>query len=345
IFRDLVLSRPFFLRIAVVVAAAGLGCYALARYLAAPVRKIQDAARRMAAGDLGVRLGEPLTGSHDELGQLARDFDRMAERLQALRASERQLFQDVSHELRSPLARLNVAVELAGRDAGPEASRNLARIAHEAERLNDLIGQLLTLARLEGGTVENTSGPVDLQALVREVAADADFEAAASGRRVRVVRCDACVTAGSAALLRSALENVVRNALHHTAEGTEVEVMLAADGGEVVAGAGAGGVANSPRAGGAAMLVRDHGPGVPAESLERIFQPFFRVAAANERKPDGTGLGLAITERAIRLHGGRVSAFNAEGGGLAVRIELPISGPVSGHVRQALGAVAETGRA
>lgn len=307
--QQLVSSRVFLPRVLTVVLTAGLGCYALARYLTKPVRRLQYAARRLAAGDLSVHIDQDVAGRRDEIGDLGRDFERMARQVEGLLTTQKRLLQDVSHELRSPLARLNVALEIALRDAGPAASAALARAGREADRLNELIRQLLMLARLEGGGPQPQQVGIDLAALVAEVAADADFEAAARGRGVRLVQCDAAVVLGTPDMLRSAIENVTRNAVHHTPGGTDVEIGLRWQPGA------AGGVAT--------IKIRDRGPGVPAEALDAIFRPFYRVSTARERVSGGIGLGLAIAQRAIRLHGGEVFASNAPEGGLAVRIELP----------------------
>ena len=313
-FELLVPANVLLMRLLAVVLAAGLGCYLLARYLTSPVRQLQHAARQLAAGDLNTRVGKRLRGRGDEIGELGRDFDRMAGQVETLLTTQRRLLQDVSHELRSPLARLNVALELAARDAGAAAGPALARVGREADRLNDLIGQLLTLARLEAGAAQPQHMPVDFAALVKEVASDADFEAGGRDRRVHVVKADACSIKGDATLLRSAVENIVRNAVHHTATDTEVQVSL---------------TAHRSEAGDARELaVRDRGPGVPEDSLQTIFQPFYRVSDARDRKTGGTGLGLAIADRAIRLHGGNVVALNATApeSGLIVRMTLPIAG-------------------
>jgi two-component system sensor histidine kinase CpxA len=244
----------------------------------------------------------------DELGELAQDFDFMAERVESLVSAQQRLLQDVSHELRSPLARLSVALELALRDAGPAAAPALGRVGREAERLNELIGQLLTLVRLEGGAAPQQVR-IELSQLVAEIADDADFEATAHDRRVRVAGCDVCEVVGVPELLRSAIENVLRNAVQHTAAGSAVDVTLRRQ----ISGA-------APIA---TLEVRDHGPGVPEEALDAIFKPFYRVSDARERSSGGVGLGLAITARAIHLHGGVLRARNAPDGGLIVQIDLP----------------------
>ncbi|MCG3126285.1 MAG: Adaptive-response sensory-kinase SasA [Phycisphaerae bacterium] len=298
------------LRALAVVLAAGLGCYALARYLSAPVRRLQQVVRRLASGDLTVRVDEEFETRRDEIGQLGRDFDRMTRQVQALLGAQRRLLQDVSHELRSPLARLNVALELARRQSSDTAGAALDRIERESARLNELIGLVLTLARLESGAPPEAPAAIDLAELLREVAADADFEGAPRGRRVVVRRADACTLRGSAPLIRSVFENVLRNAVRFTPDGTAVDVCLER---------------RKRDAGGAyaCTAVRDHGPGVPESQLETIFQPFFRVEEARARRVGGVGLGLAICDRAVRLHDGTLRAENADGGGLRVTIELP----------------------
>lgn len=220
--------------------------------------------------------------------------------------SQQRLVGDVSHELRSPLARLSVALELARLKAGVEASPALDRIELEAERLNELIGQLLTLAKMESGVSVPPTTAVALGQLVQQIVADASFEAASRQREVRLLKCDDCQTEGSPELLRRAIENVVRNAVRYTAESTAVEVALERDNNQAV------------------ISVRDFGQGVPTDSLDQLFEPFYRVAEARDRQTGGIGLGLAITKSAIQLHGGQISATNAAGGGLEIKLTLPV---------------------
>ena len=302
------------LRVLAVLLTAGLLCYWLARYIVSPVVKLRAATRQVAGGDFSARVSPRLGRRRDELAAMGRDFDQMAARIESLLNSQQRLLHDISHELRSPLARLAVALDLARRRAGDGAAGALDRIEREAARLNEMIGQLLALARWEGGADGLTRRePVDLARLVREVAEDADYEARAASRAVRVTRADECSTAGTPALLRSAVENVVRNAVRHTREGTEIEVSLELEG-------GAGG--DNARA---VIRVRDHGTGVPTDALADIFRPFYRVDDARDRTSGGTGLGLAITQRAVQLHGGTVTAANVPAGGLVVEIRLPAS--------------------
>ena len=300
------------LRLGAVLLTAGLVCYGLARYLASPVETLRAGVRRLASGDLSARVGARMGERRDEIADLSRDFDRMAGRIESLVTSQRRLLGDISHELRSPLARLSVALGLARRSAGTEApnvTSALDRIEREAERLNNLIGQLLTLTRLETeGDVSETTR-VNLRELVLQVAADADFEARGRDRSVQVMAAEECHSAGNVELLRSAIENVVRNGVRYTAEHTAVEVTLRCSSNE-----------DTP---GVVISVRDHGGGVPEEALTELFRPFYRVADARDRRTGGTGLGLAITERAVRLHGGTVRVANASDGGLVVEIRLP----------------------
>ena len=290
-----------------VFSMAGLFCYLLARYLTIPVVRLRAATQHFAAGDLTARVGSASGRRRDELIDLGRDFDAMAERIEGLMNAQKRLISDVSHELRSPLTRLNVSLELAKQRAGAEAAPMLDRIEREATRLSELIGQLLTLSKLENTNEAVGKEVVALSQLVQEVCSDADFEAQAKHRHVKLLRNDACTMSGSAELLRRALENVVRNAIRYTKDGTTVEVALTRQQNE------------------AWITVRDYGAGVPESSLADLFRPFYRVADARDRQTGGIGLGLAITERAIKLHNGTVQAANATGEGLLVTIGLPFS--------------------
>ena len=292
----------------VLITAAGV-CYWLARHIAGPVCKLGAATRRLADGDLKVRIGASLGKRHDEITDLGRDFDLMAERIESLMVSQRRLLRDISHEFRSPLTRLTLALEIARRRDGQDSINALARIELEAERLNALIGNLLMLARLESGAESVDRGTVNMGELVEELVADAAFEARGGNCSVRMISIGNCSVLGTKELLRSAVENVVRNAICYTGENTEVTVTLRCKTG-----------GNDLRA---VVEVRDHGPGVPEQSLVNLFYPFYRVGDARDRKQGGTGLGLAITERAARLYGGYVKAANASDGGLIVTIDLP----------------------
>lgn len=300
-------ARTHALRWGLSVGISGLICYLLTLYLTRPILRLRRATHQLAEGNLSARASTEMERRRDELGGLVHDFNRMAERLEALLTSQQRLIQDISHELRSPLARLNVALGLARQRAGENATAQLDRIEREAERLNEMIGSLLSLARLQGAAGPPEKSRFRLDSMLREIAEDAGFEAQERNSTVVLDAAPTCTVEGSPDLLRSAVENVVRNAVRYTAPGTPVEIAVSSNDGF------------------AEIRVRDHGPGVPDAELERLFRPFYRVATARERESGGAGLGLAITERALRLHGGTVQAANAPGGGLVVTMRLPAS--------------------
>jgi two-component system, OmpR family, sensor histidine kinase CpxA len=295
----------------IAIISSGLVCYLLSWFMTKPIARLRAATRQLAAGDLTARSGARPSNRRDEVAGLMRDFDTMAERIEMLVKAQSRLLNDISHELRSPLARLNVALGLARQRSGPESASMLERIELEANRLNELIGRILTLARLEDGEQHVPDSPVPLDELVLNVVEDAEFEAQARHCHVHstIPEGDWGVR-GDASLLHSALENVVRNAVRYTGEGTSVEVELRRTGG--------------PARAQATLRVSDCGPGVPADSLDKLFLPFYRLDDARGRLTGGVGLGLAITERAVRFHGGKVIAFNRPEGGLLVEINLPL---------------------
>jgi two-component system, OmpR family, sensor histidine kinase CpxA len=291
------------------IVSSGLVCYLLARYLTSPVVRLRAATRRLAEGDLSARAGGARSRRRDEIAELVRDFDVMAERLENLVKAQSRLLNDISHELRSPLARLNVALGLARQRSGTEAQSALERMELESDRLNQLIGGLLTIARLESGDHTRRNSVLSLGEMISEIANDADYEAQARHCHVKARVVNDCRISGEAILLHSAIENVVRNAAHYTTEGSVVEVSLKQ-----------GTSVGSPEA---IIHVSDSGPGVPEEALQKMFRPFYRIDDARGRETGGVGLGLAITERAVRLHGGTVKAWNRSEGGLTVEIRLP----------------------
>ncbi len=277
----------------------------LARHITQPIGRLRDAFNALAAGRLDFRLGAEMRARRDEIGELGKDFDSMAARLEQLVAARDRLLHDVSHELRSPLARMQTAIGLAHQQ--PERSDvALERIAREASRLDELVGELLTLARLESGKQGGGDDYIELRELLASVVDDARFEATASDRQIEF--CDDLegdvVLHASGVLLHRAVENVVRNALQHTPAGSRVEVSLSA----------------LPGAKRLRIAVRDHGPGIAADRLASVFEPFNRGEASDTR---GFGLGLAIARRAVEAHGGRIFAENVESGGLRIVIELP----------------------
>jgi signal transduction histidine kinase len=287
---------------------SGVICYLLTRYLTGPVLRLRAAARKLSGGDLTARASDHRP-RRDEIGELVRDFNFMAGRVEALVTSQRQLISDISHELRSPLARVNATLGLARQRLGQSVLFD--RMERDTERLNEMIGRLLTLARLDMTTTVTEMQRTDLKALLLDIVADAQWEARERNCRVDLV-CDDCEIEAHADLLRSAAENVIRNAIRYTATGTAVEIRLECchrDNGDA-----------------AIIRVSDRGPGVPAGELSSIFRPFYRVADARDRQSGGVGLGLAIAERVARVHGGSVHAENRAGGGLEVVLALKQDG-------------------
>jgi two-component system sensor histidine kinase CpxA len=275
-------------------------CYLLARYLTSPLRSMQKTVERFGKGDFSARVR---SRRGDELGQLGRTVDQMAERIDLLLKSQRRLLQDISHELRSPLARLGVAVELARGGGDPTTALN--RVEREADRLNTLVGELIQVTRAEGDPAGLATESVQLDDLVRVILDDVHIEA---DKRQVIIRADIAEAEfeGSPELLRRAIENIVRNAIRYSPEGTQVDVSLLR-------------MDQFFR-----ISVRDYGSGVPEESLPSIFDPFYRVEKDRGRTSGGVGLGLAIAKRAVELHHGTMQATNAHPG-LRVEIDLPVA--------------------
>jgi two-component system sensor histidine kinase CpxA len=238
------------------------------------------------------------------LGQLASSFNQMADRIQTLLAAERRLLLDISHELRSPLARLGVAVELAR--SGQDREHMLDRIQKEADRLNELVAELLQVTRVEGDPSMQKSETVPLDELLADIVYDSLLEAKAKDCTLLLKAPVAVTLNGDEELIRRAVENVIRNAIRYAPSGTPIDIQLKKTGDL------------------AEICVRDHGPGVPEESLPRIFDPFYRVDSDRNRLSGGLGLGLAIARRSVELHKGKLTARNANPG-LLVSIELPLA--------------------
>lgn len=299
--------RPtwFWQNIIVAMAASAALSLLLAWYVADPLQRIRASTHRFAEGDLDARVGRIRFGRSAEVVALATEFDSMAERIKTLVESHRRLVRDVSHELRSPLARQRVALELA-RDGDPtQIQGSLDRIEREADRLEAMLAQSLELSRLETAS-DTLVDDIALDALLEDVILNADYEGAPRGRKVALTERAHLQLVGSHVALYSAFENVIRNALAYTADGSTVSVRLLREGDS------------------AQVIVRDHGPGVAADELARIFEPFYRTDSARTRSSGGTGLGLAIAQRAIKRHRGTITARNAEDGGLEVTIKLPL---------------------
>jgi two-component system, OmpR family, sensor histidine kinase CpxA len=295
------------LRWSVSLLVSGFICYLLARYLTAPILRLREASQHLAQGDLSTRATAGMERRRDELGLLVQDFNAMAERIEELVSRQRQLIYDISHELRSPLARLNVALDLArGRKGNDPAFDHMEQ---DLERLNDMIGRLLTVARLDSSAIPVAMSPVDLTELISQIARSADLELRKSDAAVQLNVQGQLFVQGNAELLHSAIENVVRNAIRHTGIGNPVEVSVTTQ--------------NAGERSFARIVVRDRGPGVPESELGNIFQPFYRVADDRNRQSGGTGLGLAIASRVVRIHGGTICARNVQPHGLEVEILLP----------------------
>jgi signal transduction histidine kinase len=291
------------------VVAAGLVSLLLAGYLSRPIVRLQRASRALAAGALHTRVGSPSNRRRDEVGRLARDFDTMAERIEALVTDKETLLRDVSHEFRSPLARIRVALALAERNAGEGAQANLQRIERECEQLDELVEQVMTLTRLSPQASPPHS-PVKLHELVAQVVEDARYEHP-DAEITFLARAEPEIF-GAPGGIKSAVENVLRNALDHNDPQYPVELEL-----EQVADA-------------AVLRVADRGEGVPEADLARIFEPFFRSDLSRDHRSGGYGIGLAITARVIALHGGHVEARNRPEGGLVVTLTFPTAGGAAG---------------
>lgn len=282
-----------------------LGCAGgLAWYFSKPIRSLRHALDAAAEGDLGTRLTPAMDGRRDELADLGLAFDRMAAQLQASMHSQRHLLHDVSHELRSPLARLQAAIGLA-RQSPEKLQTTLERIELESARIDRLVDELLTISRLEGGAMSGPQEDIAMDELLADIVADARFEAGPQELDIAFESKGEMIVHGRAELLYRAIENIVRNAIKHTPHGGHITIGAELDGDMV------------------RLSVADTGPGVPAADLERIFEPFFRSAAGNGN--NGHGLGLALARRVMLAHGGSICARNRDGGGLCVDIVLPLA--------------------
>lgn len=285
---------------------SGLISFWLARNITSPIRQLQRTTQQISRGDLSTRVAPEVALRRDEIGDLGREFDRMAEHIEDLISAQKRMLRDVSHELRSPLARLQVALELARKVAGSSGAAEHDRIEKEANRLNDLIGQVLSLVRLSASGSKLSIEEVDIEQLVQQIVEDADFEAAPMGKRVALANSFEKTMTADMELLHSALENVIRNAVLYTAKETTVEVSM-----------------SEGQEGAVLISVLDFGEGVSEKALGHLFEPFYREAEARDRTSGGYGLGLAIAKRAVQLHGGKITAENISGAGLQIEIYLP----------------------
>jgi two-component system sensor histidine kinase CpxA len=303
-----------FPQLPVAIAVGGLTTFVLVMVFTRPVVRLRKAARELARGKLSARVKEAPPSQAgifrgDEFHALVHDFNHMAERLESLVNAQRLLLRDVSHELRSPLARLSVALELSREDADSTMATHLDRIQRETERLNQLIGQLLTLSSMEAIEGAERFEPVSLKSLLEEMLPDAEYEARQREASVELEANSDCVIEGRRELIYRAIENVVRNAVRYTEPGSAVEVRLYPSG---------------ERATDAAIVeVSDRGPGIPESERDSIFRPFYRVDQARSAQTGGFGVGLAIADRAVKLHKGQFEVFSRAGGGTTIQMILP----------------------
>jgi len=295
------------MRLGVAAVISALFSWLLARYLAAPLGQLSRASRQLATGDLSVRVGAPLGQRRDEFGQLALDMDEMASRLQMLQQANQRLLRDVSHELRSPLARLRVALEIArNKKAGPVADE-LDRIELESGRLERLVDEVLGLLRESSGAQALKLSEFDLADLLRDLVETVNYEVNEDREPIGLQAGSPLLLEADQELLWRAFENILRNALIHSRNAGGIEIR-----------------ANPVEGRQIQVSVLDSGPGIDEALIGRIFEPFFRVDEARNRDSGGHGLGLAIAASAIRRHGGRISALNRKQGGLEVRVLLPV---------------------
>jgi two-component system, OmpR family, sensor kinase len=292
--------------LAATLAASIFAALLLAGYVAKPVRSLRGAFDAAAAGDLDRRIAPLIGNRHDELADLGRAFDRMAARLKASMENQRRLLHDVSHEMRSPLARLQAAVGLIRqRPDHPEIM--IARIEEEIARIDRLVGELLTLSRLEAGELPGSEETIDMHELVQDIVKDTNFEAQASSREVVWDERGSATLRGRSELLHRAIENIIRNALKHAPESRTIRVESELD----------------LAARRYLLRVLDDGQGISEEEISKLFTPFFR--GTDTARTDGYGLGLAIAKRSIQAHGGTIHAGNRPGRGLCVQIALPLA--------------------
>ena len=296
------------MRLGVAAIISALVSLLLARYLAAPLGQLSRASRQLATGDLTVRVGGPLDQRKDEFGQLALDMDEMAHRLQISQQANQRLLRDVSHELRSPLARLRVALEIARNKDESLVVDELNRIELESERLENLVDEVLGLLRESTGPEELRVSHFELTELLQDLVETVNYEANDGGQLIELEAQPPLLLDGDRELLWRVFENLLRNAMIHSGNGGGIRVS-----------------ASQPSANEIQVLVSDSGPGIAENHIERIFEPFYRVDEARSRKSGGHGLGLAIAASAVRRHGGRISASNRPGGGLEVQVILPVT--------------------
>lgn len=302
-----------FPQLPVAIVVFGLTTFILVLLLTRPIARLRAAARDLARGQLDTRIpnqhGKARIFGGDEIQGLEHDFNHMAEQLESLVSAQKMLLRDVSHELRSPLARLSVALELAREDAPSGMSENLERIEREAGRLNSLIGQLLRLSSIESASTPVDTEEFSLSHLLEELLPDIEFEALQRSCSIKMESSCDCIVRANAELIYRAIENIARNAIRYTKEVSSVDIVLRCEGdeGKQIC----------------VLEISDRGPGLPENELQNIFRPFYRVDNSRQRDTGGFGIGLAIAERAIRIHHGQLYAINRSGGGITMVVTLP----------------------
>ncbi|MFT6896908.1 MAG: two-component system sensor histidine kinase CpxA [Paraglaciecola sp.] len=301
---------PPLLLVAMALLISGVLCFLIARSLIKPLQELQKASQKMAAGELGCRVGSAST-RQDEIGQLGRDFNHMSQQVESLLKGQKQLLADISHELRSPLTRMQLAIGIAQQQDAPHcpaiSAMTLARIEKEAQQIEHMVAQVLTLSRLDSEMTKPDIQPLDLHELLSDVFEDCYFEAQSMGKKLSLDCPDELTLQADGELLASAFENILRNGIKYARHHVTIEVKTANGHVEIV--------------------FCDDGPGIPEQDLSNVFIPFYRVSAARDRKSGGVGLGLAIASRAVKAHHGSIAALTPPAGGLQVTITLPMTAP------------------
>jgi len=280
-------------------------CYGLARYMVKPISELSEASRKFARGDLAARASKGAESRLDEIGELTVDFNDMADKIETLIRSQRRLFSDISHELRSPLARLQVTVELLQKKPDKNDQPMLQRIEKEISRMNSLIEEVLSYSRLETGNYDGDRQATKLADLMKKICNDADFEARARNCSVNLTLNASPTINCIASLIERAVENLLRNAVRYSPDNSTIAAVVSVIDDKII------------------ISVNDNGPGVPESEIDKLFSPFYRYQEDRDRKTGGIGLGLAIARRAVQLHKGEITLRNRPEGGLSATIRLP----------------------
>ncbi|MBU1105991.1 MAG: HAMP domain-containing protein [Candidatus Riflebacteria bacterium] len=287
--------------------ATGVLCLWLARYMIKPIVELRTASRSFAQGNLATRITGSAINRFDEIGDLATDFNDMADKIEKMIKGQRRLFGDISHELRSPLARLQISVELLQKKSSDAEQPMFARIEKEISRMNAMIEELLQFTKLENSEISGQSRKISLQSLLQRVCNDASFEGKTRNCTVKLNADHDVIVTGTSQLIERAVENILRNALKFSPENSEIIIELQSQ----------NNTAN--------ITIADCGPGIPEEDLQKVFAPFYCLSENRNPQSGGIGLGLAIAQRAIKLHKGQITLKNRDGGGLTASISLPLS--------------------